>query len=377
MKLLSGRQRGVLSALLLLCGAGRTMAQQATGTENLDIYKGEASGVSGITASSWGSGTVAADTQIHNGGVQSYKIVTHGMYQGAAFTFEKPFDLGAYAANKNAYLQLNVNLPELFNNQGNQTAPGNGGRPDFGGRGGPGGPGGGRPGGGPPGGFGGGPPGGGFGAPPPPSGPNPGNFGFFGDPQGGPPPGNFPGDRNTAARKVALQRARVLENLRVVLITTTGKQIEFLMPVAYTHGADSWRLFAIPVSVIPDLKADDGQIKEMRLFGDQPTTMYLGGVRVLMDSAPLTIAPIENQNALPKSASYRYTARVASGLSAVRVTWDFDETDGIQEERTGPSVSYAYPHETGTKPDYIVTVTATDIYGIKAPVTRKFKIHVT
>ena len=216
---------------------------------------------------------------------------------------------------------------------------------------------------------------GGFGGPP--GGPNPGGMGFFGDPQG-PPPGNFPGGGNNGGeRRVAVQRARALENLRVVLLTATGKQIEFLMPVAYTHGADSWRQFTIPIAAIPGLKAEDGQIKEMRLFGDQPTTFYLGAVHVLLDPTPIAIAPIENQSALPKNTNYRYTARITGGLTAMKVTWDFDETDGIQEDRTGQSVSYAYHHETGTKPDYVVTVTVSDVYGLKPPAVRKFKIHVT
>ena len=154
----------------------------------------------------------------------------------------------------------------------------------------------------------------------------------------------------------------------------------FLLPVAYTHGADAWRQFNIPVSAIPGIKAADAQIKEIKVFGDAPASFWLGGIRTVTDATPLTIAPIEDQSALPKNTNYRYTARVTSGASSVRVTWDFDERDGIQEDRVGGVATYAYRKATeitANAKDYVVTVTATDVYGIKEPATRKFKIHVT
>ncbi len=398
MRQISGRNGwlGQVAALSLTTIAASAVSA-AHAQENLMLFRGGAA-EAGITAEPWGSGVVIPDPQVKLEGVTSFKIVTHGLYQGAAFAFAKPFDLGPFLANKEAYLQLNVYLPELFNNTGGANGgggrPGNG--PPNGGRPGNGRPGGGFPGGGRPGGF--GDAGGGRGGedafgdlpahgpspggePQPPAPPSGGGFGGPGGGGrpggfGGPPPGNIPGN----GRNLNAQRMRLLENLRIVLTTTSGNTLEFLMPVMYSHGSDAWRQFNLPVSMIPGIKADDAQIKEMKIFGDAPTTLWLGGIRTVEDKTPLAIGPIEDQSALPKNTNYRYTAKVTSGASNVRVTWDFDETDGIQEDRVGPIATYAYRKPTevsATAKDYVVTVTATDIFGIKAPATRKFKIHVT
>ena len=233
MKFHSG-QGGFFAALALTALAAAT----ANAQENLKVFLGDAE-ESGITAVPWGSGMVTTDPQAHQEGKASFKIVTHGLYQGADLTFAKPFDLGPFVANKTSFLQFNVYLPELFANPNNGGgAPGNG----FpgGGR-----PGGGRPGGGPPAGLGGAGGGrgrrdrGGQGAgeytPPtssssglPDHGPSPGFFqppppppggGFGGGPGGagrpglggGPPPGNIPGANG---RNGNGPRTRPLENIR-------------------------------------------------------------------------------------------------------------------------------------------------------------------
>ena len=393
MRFISGRN-GFLAALLLMAFAAATTNAQ----ENLKVFGGQADDP-GITAVAWGSGTVAPDPQVKLEGKTAYKIVMQGLYQGADLTLTKPFDLGPLVANKSSFLQFSVYLPELFSNLNENNGgapPGAGGRPGFGGPGGANAPDGGRGGrvgrggrgGGQPGAPGGGdnsfgdlpdhgpspgglpqqpppPPGGGFGGP----GGRPGGF-------GGPPPGNIPGRNGGNGGP----RTRPLENLRLVMTTTNGNTLEFLMPVMYTHGADAWRQFNIPVSAIPGIKAEDAQIKEIKIFGDAPTTLWLGAIRTVTDATPLAIAPIANQDALPKNTNFRYTAKVTSGASNVRVTWDFDETDGIQEDRVGPIATYAYRKATevsATAKDYVVTVTATDVFGIKPPATRKFRIHVT
>ena len=385
--------------------AALCVSAAADAQENLIIYKGS-SRDAGITAASWGSGTVTPDRQVRQEGPESLKIVSQGMYQGASLEFETPFNLGPFIANKDSLLQFSVYLPEMFNASGglNPYAP-----PSFGGPGGWGGRGRGRgrggrgrggfPGGAPGGGFGGGfrggaPGGGGFqesdpfgdlpnhgpspgGEPQAPPAPPGAPRGGFGGPPGGfgaPPRG---GNANPNVPRQGAQQGRPMQNLRVVMLTTNGGTLEFLLPVMYSHGSDAWRQFNIPVSAIPGIKAEDAQIKEIRLFADEPTTMWLSGIRTITDTVPLAVAALENQSALPKNSNYRYTAKVTGGASAIRVTWDFDETDGLQEDRTGPSVTYAYHKPTDKNPDYIVTVTATDVYGIKPPAQRKFRIHVT
>lgn len=345
------RTIGVTVAGLTLLGAASLLPLPAAGqTTGTVIFRGDPPQVSGITTSSWGSGTVTEDKQAVYAGGQSFKITTQGLYQGGSFSFAKPFDLAPYVTNKNAYLELAI-LPPPREGTGTGRMGGRGGFP-----GGPGGPGG-FPGG--PGGFPGGP--GGF-----PGGPG-GGLG------GGRGAGGAAGGRNnTNRRQLKMQTPRTLANLRVVLLTNTDKQLEFLMPLASGRDDNNWRLLHIPVSGIPGLEANDTQIKAMRVFGDVPSTFYLGQVRVLIDATPITIDPI-SEKVVPRRESYRYTVTAHAGATPLKYSWDFDEADGIQEEGTGRTVVHAYP-KAG---DYIASVTVSDLYGLKKPAVLKFKVHVT
>ena len=68
---------------------------------------------------------------------------------------------------------------------------------------------------------------------------------------------------------------------------------------------------------------------------------------------------------------YRYVASANGGATPLKYSWDWDDTDGIQEESIGRSVEHTYYKDR----DYVGTLTVSDVYGIKPPVTTRFKIH--
>src|ERR1043166_8025157 len=70
----------------------------------LTIFRGDNVQNAGITLAGWGSGAIEEDTQKVYNGSESLKIMTHGLYQGAILTRNKPVDLGPYLGNKHAYL---------------------------------------------------------------------------------------------------------------------------------------------------------------------------------------------------------------------------------------------------------------------------------
>lgn len=309
----------------------------------LTIFRGDSSQVSGITPSGWGSGTILEDTQVVYNGSESFKIVTHGLYQGANLALAKPADFGPYIANKNAYLEVAIMPPPKDAlNRGGGGFPGGqssggfpGGFPGFGGRGGR----------------------GGF----------PGGAGGAAGGQGG--PGNAGRNNNNTPR---FQKAKAMENVRLVLATSTGKNLEVLMPMSYAADDGQWKLLHIPVAAIPGITAEDAQVTAVRVFADQPGTIHLGLIRIKTDATPLSILPME-EKVVPRNDRYRYTVSANGGSTALVYSWDFDASDGIQDESQGRSVIHAY-----RKPgDYTVTVTLSDYYGIKPPATMKFKVHVT
>ena len=167
------------------------------------IYQGEPSASSGIKLGSWGSGTILEDNKgTFGGGSMSLRIVTHGFYQGASLQLGKTVDLGPYIDNKYAYLSFVVAPPP----------PPNPATSSFGGTGSPSsGKGAGR-----------GPSGGGAAG----SGGYPGEGG--GSENSGSSGGSFGGRGENGGLKstslaVKYQTPHAMQNIRIVLVTSTGR----------------------------------------------------------------------------------------------------------------------------------------------------------
>jgi hypothetical protein len=348
----ASQRKRALSSLAFTLGAGLVVtgglysAARAGGQAqiNLTIYRGDNRVTSGITLVNWGSGTIEEESKVALSGSTSLKIVTHGLYQGAGIVFTRPFDLGSYIGTRDAYLQFAILPPPPPNSTGGGPG-GPGGYPGyprgFQGSGGPEGS---------PGGFPGGPPSG----------------------YGGYPGASGSGGSGRTGNSVKLQKARPMENLRVLLITTNNKTLEALLPLSSASEENQWKLLSIPVSQVPGLKADDAQIKEIRLFGDTPGTFYVGRIGVVIDSTPLSVSA-QDEKVAPRNAVYRYSASASGGATPLKVSWDWDASDGIQDESQGRAVNHAF-RRTG---DFIVTITVSDLYGIKKSASTTFKVHVT
>lgn len=364
--------------------AGSGLACQAQVVNGPMLYGGGDPQSAGVKAAGWGSGTVESETQLTYSGNASLKISTEGMYQGGNVTLDKPFDLSPYLSDGETYLQFVVSIPGVTVQAGRNGFgggrfgggfqgggfPGAGGFPGGGGPGGfPGGfQGGGFPGGGGPGGFpGGGPPGAG------------GRFGG-GIPGGGPPgggAGGFPGGRggNTGYTRGMnrMQPQRNIENLRLVFQTAGGSAYAVWCPLRYGQLHNDWEIIAVAVPTLKGLQPADAQVKSIQVFGDAPGTIYLGQVRLVRDQTPITVDAIPDVLAVPRHEVYRYTAVGRDGITPLRYSWDFDASNGIQDEKDGQAVTHAYPRSG----DYVVTVTVNDFWGFKTPAVTKFKVHVS
>ena len=55
-----------------------------------------------------------------------------------------------------------------------------------------------------------------------------------------------------------------------------------------------------------------------------------------------------------------------------KISWDFDDGNGLQEEAFGPKVRYLY-HEAG---DYLVTCTITARTGARPPIVQTTGVHI-
>lgn len=323
------------------------------------LYQGEPSSASGIRLASWGSGTITEDNKgTFDSGSMSLRIVTHGLYQGASINLAKPVDLGPYVSNKYAYLSI-VMVPPPSPTAGG--APGGPGFPGSNGKGG------GQIGGGPT--TGGGPPGDAE------TGGGPGSNGSFGG-------RGQNGSLNSTSVSVKYQTAHAMQNLRVVLVTTKGSKLDMMLPLDSAVDTGAWKRVSIPVALIPRIKADDAQIKEVRLFGDSAGVMRVGNISVLIDDTPITVQSLPNRD-LARLASHDFRVTASGGITPLEVSWDWDAADGIQDETQGRYVTHKFRKEsifdqnTNKTLDSVVTVTVKDLYGIKAPAKTKFSVHVT
>jgi hypothetical protein len=342
-----------IAALLSLAAAPVLAQKRAVKSPkipaNLVIYRGDSLQTSGVSLASWGSGTVDEDKSKIFSGTESLKITTHGMYQGASLMFNKPVNLAPFLSGKFNYLTVTV-LPPATNANGAPEggSPGFGSFPGYGGKG-------------------------------------LGSGGLAGLPGGGSSPG-FGGQGSGAyggigrSGQVQTQKGRKIENLRLVMATTGGKTLEVMLPLANATEENEWKNLAVPLSAIPNLVSDDAQIKEIRVFGDAPGTINIGSIGIVEDPTPITIDTI-NDKTVQRLSKYQYLASANAGVTPLVYTWDWDASDGIQDETEGRNVTHAFrkasADDNGKSTDFVVTVTVSDLYKMKAPVTTTFKVHVT
>jgi hypothetical protein len=301
-----------------------------------------------ITVRSWGSGTVSETDEVAYEGAHSIRISTRNLFQGALVSFGKPENLGRAFEDKNNLLRIVYRLADGSATSGTRGPGG------F-----PGGPGGfpGGPGGFPGAGNRGGQPGGRQGGP----------GGFPGGPGGFPGgPGGFPGGNRQAAESS-------LETIRLIVTTTDGKKSEAYLPAATNMvGERGWRSVAIPLQAIAGFDRTNKTVQDITFSGDATTTFYLGDLRVVNDSTSISGSAKSSRSNLALGDEVVFTASGNGGSSILEYSWDFDDSDGIQQDAEGRTVKRRF-RKAGT---YNVTLTVSDKYGLKEPYSTKLKLVV-
>jgi hypothetical protein len=310
---------------------------QASG---LRIYNGQPGASTGIHALAWGSGEVReVEDQVFSGS-KSIKVVSHGMYQGLRLVHTRPIDAKALLASKNAYIKLTLILPDP-----NKTSSSSGG-----GLGSPGSPG-------LPGGLGGGRLGGG----------RPGGQGLGG-----------PGGLNSGANQRTV-KPRPVKNLRVVLATTDGKKGSAVIPTeAATTNQDGWSRLSVPVGAFRGLEGSNGMLSEVHIFLDSIGTLNIGEITTTEDDTPIQVDDLSEQT-IAVNDTVVLTGNATGGDAPLRYTWTISPVgqtpalDSVPPDAEGRVLRYQF-RKSG---DYEIVLTVRDFFGLKKPVSTKFKIIVT
>lgn len=346
------------------------LALAASAQQEVIIFKGNRPADSGLVLSSWGSGDIRETGEAVYIGSTSLQVVTQSFYQGGRILLQRPIALGAFATDPNAYLIFQVRLPggtgSMYAGMRGYGMPGA-----------------------PPGMFGpqmGGPAagmrgagraGGMVGAPgvpgaPPSSATGRRSGGVAGGMPGAPP--GMPGYGYGAYRggyTPPVTTTRVMRQMRVVVVTTDGKQYEAVAPFdPPITDQEGWFPLGVALGAFKGL-SPNAQIREIRVFGDAYGVFYIGEIRIATDSTPISGDAGEEQ-IVAANDLVRLEARASAGITPLRFSWDFDARDGIQEDAVGRVVTTRYRRPG----EYTVTLTVTDIFGLKKPFIATTRITV-
>jgi hypothetical protein len=328
------KNRIICFTILFLLALGIALPQE------LLIFNGQPLSELKIQAGGWGSGTLAESKDIIYKGTISLKLISYNYYEGGRLDFSTPLDLSSYIKNPYAFLRFRI-FPTT--SPVATTFPGAGGFM----------PGGGALG-----------AGGMFVAPPgAPGGMMGGAPGMPGGAPGMPGGMQFPGG--------AYPSVYQLKSFRIVLICEDGLLVseDFPFEMQMVMGE---RFYSVAIPFNTFKGNGNGRVKRMLIFTNSPQTIYIGQISVLVDDTPITVV-VPSKNILARVNTYvQFSALARAGVSSLRYTWDFDDSNGIQEEAIGRVVFHSF-----TKPGtYNVTVTVSDLAGVKKPVQEKIKVEV-
>ncbi len=285
----------------------------------------------GISLSGWGSGTISQANDMAFEGTYSLRVSTRNYFQGGIINLKTPIDLGSAFGDKNNLLRFSYRIA----GSGLTLGGAGGGKP-----------------------AGGGPAAGGAAA---------GGGGIGGFDEGGRKGG---GGAGAPAAPTALTSDVQLSTVRVIISTSDGKKSEAFVSV---RQADNWRAVAIPLASINGFERTNKQVSGLAFSGDATATFYVGDVKVVNDTTPITgdVSPRQDMN-LALGDEVEFIGNGFGGSSILKYSWDFNEKDGIQSDAEGQVIKRKFR----APGDYTVTLTISDAYGAKKAVVKTIKVKV-
>jgi len=168
-----------------------------------------------------------------------------------------------------------------------------------------------------------------------------------------------------------------VENLRLLFTLADGRQADILRPIPTTPDdsvGGGWYSIAVPLSLLKfsggsATTPSAGVLQSVTVGGDQFGVFFVGRLRLATDAAPLTVS-IEGAETAAPDQPVSLRAKIDGGLSALKYEWSFD--GGTADQATGTTVTPVFPT---ADHDYTVTLTVTDVDGLKKTVQATKKIH--
>ena len=287
-------------------------ASATPGTVQTTLFDGQALDQAGITLGPWGGGNAQDNTALFLENGHAIQVTTLDEYQGGKITFTTPVSLGDMTGDR--YLQMTLHFPKVAA-QPIRRRPVRRGR--FG-RGGPGGA----------------------------------NGGADTPPEESPTP--------------------LVTSLRWVLTLADGRQTEVMRPLpeGAVNGLD-WVSIAVPLSVLKFRAGAASPLQSVTVGADGYSQFSIGAIKVVTDDTPLS-ADAGRSQTVDHGSPVELHGEGTGGASIVRYSWNFGDAAGDAEQAEGRSVTTQY----FTAKDYTVTLTVSDVDGVKKPATSTVVIHV-
>jgi len=161
--------------------------------------------------------------------------------------------------------------------------------------------------------------------------------------------------------------------VRFVFVSDTGVKVSAEQLTNPLDPDDNWCRVAVPLA---KFKLPEGmnefRLKRLLISTDLQTTLHLGEIRIVTDNSPIKVEPLESKTVVVYD-EVLFDPRADGGLSSLKFSWDFNASDGIQEESTERVGRFIYTRGG----EFTVTLTVSDADGLKEPVTVKTTVTVT
>lgn len=329
------------AALVTLLGLGLFAAASAAPTTpaaapvaaaqpgEVVLYDGEAPDQAGLSFAAWGNGDVQDSTDVSFSKGHALKIMTLDSYQGAKLTFKRPADLGDVLADKTRYISFVLRLtryPRTFPPSAAATVSQD------------------------------------------PNNPTPAPDNTIDNPQ--------PAPADAGQTSATTTDLPVLKSLHLIFTLANGTQsdVQRSLPDSAlgAAGLDRWMTLSVPLSAMGFAAGTGGSpLQSITLSGDDFAVMYIGQIKLIHDTTPLTCFAGDQQSVTPDQV-VTLQGTADGGASDLQYSWDFDAKDGVTDQAQGQTVIAQYASEG----DYTVTLTVRDADGLKKPVTSTTVIHV-
>lgn len=282
---------------------------------DIELFKGDPIRVAGLTLSGWGSGTAMEASDKVFTGTRCIKIVSQGLHEGGCLIYKNPIEIISGTVDDSDYLQFILGFTQMVR-EGTNT----------------------------------------------PVGP-----GVPGGLSGGPSPR---GSYYSGSQEFEIPSRPKVNEIRVVLQSDDGRTVEVTQDVP-TARDEGWYKIAIPFKVLGLKQGESFRVTRILIFTDVPDTIFLGQISTMKDDTPITVYAGEDQVvAIYDTVTIR--AEAEGGANMLRYSWNFGDRDPDGEDASGIMMSHKYTRGG----DFTITLTVSDLWGIKKPAVKKIKITV-